>query len=192
MERLACRIQPDLAGLVALLIEDCHGTPVLRLLWKVVSALQQQDTHATVAQCVGKCATTHACPYDKDVVIVLHVSLLITSESAQAVQGLDKEVLPPHDALIDTEVFALMIDSMLEDTFPARRLIGQECWTAERDQNRVCIRSIALGTRRLVSEVSQLEQAAGRNGSGRALIGGAGCGSSQSFGGTPCAGVRSM
>src|SRR6266699_1867145 len=172
MERLARRIQPDLAWLVALLIEDCLGNPVLRFLWQVVATLQQQDTHATVAQRVGKGTATHACPNNEDVVVVLHVALLFTSELTQALQGLDKEVLPPHDALIDAEVFALMIDSMLEDPFPARRLDGQKRWTTERDQNRVCIRSIALSTRRLVSEVGQLEQAAGCNGSGRALIGG--------------------
>jgi len=48
------------------------------------------------------------------------------------IQSRQEKVFTPHNALIDTELFTLVIDPVSEDAFPTGRFVGQELWAEQR------------------------------------------------------------
>ena len=59
----------------------------------------------------------------------------------------DAKVFTPHYALIDTELFTLVINPASEDAFPTGRFVGQELWTEQRVENDESVLSIIIGLR---------------------------------------------
>jgi len=68
-ERFAARVVPGLIRLVAFMIENGFRTPVLWLLRKKVSALNQQDLHPGILESVGQHTAAHACSDDDQIVV---------------------------------------------------------------------------------------------------------------------------
>src|SRR5918911_1317062 len=97
--------------------------------------------------------------------------LLLAGFSQQFVQRLDEEILPPHDALVDAQPFALVIDAVLEDALPAGRLDGQERGVAQGGQDRLRVATVLRRALRLLRQFGELEQAARRDGRGGTLVG---------------------
>src|SRR5919199_2253237 len=97
--------------------------------------------------------------------------LLLAGLFEPFVQRLDEEILPPHDALVDAQPFALMIDAVLEDALPAGRLDGQERGVAQGAQDRLRVAAVLRRALRLLRQLGELEQSARRDGRGGALVG---------------------
>ena len=61
------------------------------------------------------------------------------------VQSRQEKVFAPHDALIDTELFAYVINPVSEDAFPTGGFIGQELRVEQRVENYESVLSIIVG-----------------------------------------------
>src|SRR5215469_11077177 len=68
-ERFAGRIVPGFLRLVAFMIENGFRAPVLWLLRKKVTALNQQDLHPGILESVGQHAAAHAGSDDDEIVV---------------------------------------------------------------------------------------------------------------------------
>ena len=61
------------------------------------------------------------------------------------VQSEQKKVFTLHDALIETEFFALVINPMSEDALPTGGFVGQELWAEQRVEYHESVLSIVVG-----------------------------------------------
>ena len=61
------------------------------------------------------------------------------------VQSRKEKVFTPHDALIDAEFFAFVINPMFEDTLPTGGFVGQELWAEQRVEYYESVLSIIVG-----------------------------------------------
>ena len=61
------------------------------------------------------------------------------------IQSRQKKVLSPHDALINTEFFAFVINPVFEDTLPTGRFVGQELRAEQGVENYESVLSIVIG-----------------------------------------------
>src|SRR4051812_34067539 len=73
----------------------------------------------------------------------------VTLSPQHCIQRLDKEVLAPHDALVDAKPLALVVAAVLQDALPAGCLDRQELGRAERGQDGVGVVAVASGACRL-------------------------------------------
>ena len=73
------------------------------------------------------------------------IAICSVRQAQSFVQSRQEKVFTPHDALIDTEFFALVINSVFKDAFPTRGFVGQELWAEQRVENYESVLSITVG-----------------------------------------------
>ena len=73
------------------------------------------------------------------------IAICSVRQAQSFVQSRQKKVFTPHDALIDTELFAFVINPVSEDAFPTGGFIGQELWAEQRVENYESVLSIIVG-----------------------------------------------
>lgn len=73
------------------------------------------------------------------------IAICSVRQAQSFVQSRQKKVFTPHDALIDAELFALVINPVFEDTLPTGGFVGQELWAEQRVEDYESVLSITVG-----------------------------------------------
>ena len=73
------------------------------------------------------------------------IAICSARQAQSFIQSRQEKVFTPHDALIDTELFTLVINPASEDAFPTGRFVGQELRAEQRVENYESVLSIIVG-----------------------------------------------